>query len=108
MNYSERLTAKQIGSVVSEIGEAATVKVSEDGGKVKFASAPDLRRSFGERWASRVMPNVLQELMRHDNIQTTMRYYVGQNAQRTSAILWEAHRAQAVGGVLGGSALIEG
>jgi integrase len=53
------------------------------------------------------MPNVLQELMRHDNIQTTMRYYVGQNAQRTSAILWEAHRAQAVGGVLGGGALID-
>lgn len=107
MNYTERQTARQIGSVVCKIGEAANVKVSEDGGKVKFASAHDLRRSFGERWASRVMPNVLQELMRHDNIQTTLRYYVGQNAKRTSAILWEAHRAQAVGGSLGGSALIE-
>ena len=65
VDYCERLTAKQIGSVVSEIGEAATVKVSESGGKVKFASCHDLRRSFGERWASRVMPPVLQELMRH-------------------------------------------
>ena len=53
------------------------------------------------------MPNVLQELMRHENIQTTMPYYVGQNAQRTSAILWQAHRAQAVGATLGASAVIE-
>ncbi|HJN13682.1 MAG TPA: hypothetical protein QF564_33725 [Pirellulaceae bacterium] len=53
------------------------------------------------------MPNVLQELMRHENIQTTLRYYVGQNAKRTSAILWEAHRAQTAGGVLGGSTLVE-
>jgi len=77
--------------VVSEIGKAAGVKVNEVP-KVKFASAHDLRRSFGERWATRVMPNVLQELMRHESIQTTMQYYVGQNAQRTAAILWEAHQ----------------
>jgi hypothetical protein len=44
------------------------------------------------------MPNVLQELMQHENINTTMKYYVGQNAKRTSAILWafetEAHPAR--------------
>lgn len=39
-----------------------------------------------------LMPPVLQELMPHENIQTTMRYYVGQNAKRTAAIFWEAHR----------------
>lgn len=32
-----------------------------------------------------------------------MRYYVGQNAKRTSAILWEAHGARPMGGTLGGS-----
>jgi len=105
--YADRLSAEHVGRVVTAIGEAATVKVSESGGKVKYASAHDLRRSFGERWASRVMPNVLQELMRHESIQTTMRFYVGENAKRTSAILWEAHRAQAVGGTLGGSELQE-
>ncbi len=99
----DRMTANRVSCIVSDIGKAASVKVSETGGKVKFASAHDLRRSFGERWSSRVMPNILQELMRHENIQTTLRYYVGQNAKRTSAILWEAHRAQAVGGVLGGT-----
>ena len=34
------------------------------------------------------MPKVLQELMRHANINTTMRYYVGQNAERTAGLLW--------------------
>jgi hypothetical protein len=43
------------------------------------------------------MPNVLQELMRHESINTTMKYYVGQNAKRTASILWEAHRAQPSG-----------
>ena len=31
-----------------------------------------LRRSFAERWASRVMPQVLMELMRHETIETTI------------------------------------
>ena len=59
-------------------------------GKLKFASAHDLRRSFGERWAMRVLPQVLQEMMRHESIETTMRYYVGQNAERTADALWDA------------------
>jgi len=46
----------------------------------KFASAHDLRRAFGQRWAIRIMPTVLRELMRHADISTTMKYYVGQNA----------------------------
>jgi integrase len=91
--YSERLASHHVGRVLCAVGEAANVKVSETDGKVKFASAHDLRRSFGERWAPRVMPNVLQELMRHENIQTTMRYYVGENAKRTAAILWEAYNS---------------
>ncbi|MDP7303992.1 MAG: tyrosine-type recombinase/integrase, partial [Pirellulaceae bacterium] len=76
-------------------GRAETTSIWEahraQAGKVKYASAHDLRRSFGERWSSRVMPNVLQELMRHENYATTMRYYIGQKAKRAAAILWEAH-----------------
>ncbi len=79
--------------LMGEIGERAGVKVKVEGGKVKFASAHDLRRSFGQRWASRVMPQVLMELMRHESIETTMRYYVGRNAQTTAAVLWEAHES---------------
>lgn len=66
------------------------MKVNESGGKVKFASAHDLTRSFGERWSSLVMPNVLKELMRHESIETIMKYYVGQNAQATADILYKA------------------
>ena len=61
--------------------------------KVKYASAHDLRRAFGERWASRVMPAVLKELMRHESIETTLRYYVGTNAERTADVCWEALEA---------------
>ena len=74
------------------------MKVNTDAkGKVKYASAHDLRRSFGERWATRVMPQVLMELMRHASIKATMRYYVGRNAQRTADALWAAHKAAAQG-----------
>ena len=57
----------------------------------KTASAHDLRRAFGERWASRLMPAQLMELMRHETIETTLSYYVGRNAERTAAILWHEH-----------------
>ncbi len=54
----------------------------------KFASAHDLRRSFGTRWAKRVMPAVLKRLMRHASIQTTMGYYVDLDADEVADQLW--------------------
>ena len=89
----ERLGQQQVGRMIGQIGKAAGVKVS-DGEKVKFATAHDLRRSFGTRWAARVMPQVLMELMRHESIETTLRYYVGRNAQATATILWDAARSE--------------
>ncbi|HEX3654519.1 MAG TPA: tyrosine-type recombinase/integrase [Pirellulales bacterium] len=80
-------TAKVVVATVEKKGKAAT----------KYASAHDLRRSFGERWATRVMPQVLKELMRHETIETTLRYYVGRNAQTTAAVLWEAHAKSQAG-----------
>ena len=96
-----RLTVQTVGRTIALIGERAGIKVNtkrakDAGGKPStkpvFASAHDLRRSFGERWAARIMPPQLMELMRHESIETTLRFYVGQNAQKTSAILWEAHK----------------
>ena len=69
-------TWKTIGERITAIGKAAGVKVSENAGKVKFASAHDLRRSFGTRWAKVLMPAELMVLMRHENINTTMKFYV--------------------------------
>lgn len=92
-------TRDSIGPVVSAIGEKAGVvvgtrtKVNGDGEPEtvnKFASAHDLRRAFGFRWSRRVMPPVLKELMRHTDIGTTMRFYVGVNAQATADELWRA------------------
>jgi len=90
------LAEHQIGKIISAIGDAAGVKVRSSGDEVKYASAHDLRRSFGERWARKpgVMPQLLMELMRHESIETTMRYYVGRNAQSTAAVLWESHKSE--------------
>lgn len=96
MPYSP--TRDSIGPIVSAIGEKAgdivgTRTKLEDGEPItvnKFASAHDLRRAFGFRWSRLVMPPTLKELMRHTDISTTMRYYVGQNAQATADELWRA------------------
>ena len=100
----ERLGHYRVSEIVCRIGQAAGVKVATDPriGKVKYASAHDQRRSFGERWAGRVMPTVLQGLMRHESIETTLHYYVGRNAQNTARTLWEAHK-KAVGGNISGN-----
>ena len=36
------------------------------------------------------MPAQLKELMRHESVDTTMKFYVGQNAESTAATLWDA------------------
>jgi hypothetical protein len=38
------------------------------------------------------MPAQLMELMRHESIETTLRFYVGTNAQRTNDVIWDAYR----------------
>ena len=89
-------SAEWVSRIISRIGKKAGVKVNTcpRTGKVKYASAHDLRRSFGERWSRRVMPQVLKELMRHESIETTMKYYVGHNAQMTADALWLAYSQQ--------------
>ena len=91
-----------VSRVICQIGEKANIKVSErknERGKkdkagnlkpsiVKFASAHDLRRSFGTRLASKVKPAVLKKMMRHANINTTMDYYIDLDADDVSRELW--------------------
>ncbi len=38
------------------------------------------------------MPAELKELMRHESVDSTLRYYVGTNARRTAKTLWTAHK----------------
>jgi integrase len=90
---STELRSKCVGKILSKIGKAAGVCVHvdpKDPARVKYASAHDLRRAFGERWAARIMPAQLKELMRHESIETTLRYSVETNAERTADACWDA------------------
>ena len=39
------------------------------------------------------MPPQLMELMRHESIGTTLRFYVGRNAEKTADAAWAAYEA---------------
>ena len=84
-----QLGTATVGRILSAIGERAGIVVNA--GKEKYASAHDLRRSFGTRWAARVKPATLQLLMRHESVETTMKYYVDQDADEIADILWRQH-----------------
>jgi len=85
----KQMTPGRVGRIVSDIGEKAGVVVNKAEGK--YASAHDLRRSFGTRWAARVKPATLQLLMRHRSIETTLKYYVAQDADEVADELWREH-----------------
>lgn len=50
-------------------------------------SLHDLRRSFASRYASEVPAPVLQRLMRHSDIKTTLKFYTNIDDQMQDAIL---------------------
>lgn len=74
-----------ISKAIAAIGRAAGIDV---GGKP--ASAHDLRRAFGTRWALLVPPVVLQRLMRHSTIETTLKYYVNIDSSQIGDVLWKS------------------
>ena len=97
------ITPKRVCRMVSKIGRKAGVVVAtaerrrkdKTTGKMvpmtvkKFASCHDLRRSFGTRWSRRVTTAVLQRLMRHANISTTLKFYVTLDADSVADELWD-------------------
>ena len=90
-NHGKRLTKWTASDKIALIGKKANVVVDDSIGsstgeqKIKYASAHDLRRSFGEWWSSKVMPATLMQLMRHESMETTMKFYVGRNAEKVAA-----------------------
>jgi integrase len=84
------LRLDKVSKVVSEIGKRAGVVVNREQGK--FASAHDFRRAFGTRWASRLKPADLQQLMRHVSITTTLGYYVLVDADTLAQRLWDENK----------------
>lgn len=84
-----RVTLNTASAMICQIGEKARIKVS----KGKFASAQDLRRSFGDRWSNRVKSITLMRLMRHKSISTTEKFYARRDAETVAAELWNTTRA---------------
>ena len=83
------LSDSTISHRVAKLAKAAGVFVHDSRGQERPSGCHDLRRSFGERWAQRVPPLVLMELMRHADIKTTLAYYVTADARRTSDLVWQ-------------------
>jgi len=83
----KNMEAQHAARIIAKIGKRAGIVV--DNREKKFASAHDLRRSFGTRWAKRNIPIAfLRKLMRHSNIQTTMEFYAIIDAQDLAGELW--------------------
>lgn len=83
---SQYATSKAVGRVLTALAKKARVTTAPD----HYATAHDLRRSFARRWASRVMPPVLQHLMRHSSIETTLKFYVGSDADAMASAIRES------------------
>jgi integrase len=90
LQTGQPITPKRISRIVSAIGKKAGVVVNKADGK--FASAHDLRRAFGTRWAPKVKPATLQLLIRHRSINTTLKYFVAQDADDVGDELWRDYR----------------
>lgn len=91
--FEVRPSAEWVGKIISRLGKKAGVKVNG----TKFASAHDFRRAFGTRLSLDVMPAVLQALMRHKSIQTTMQFYVGRNAESIADQVWKSRSGNTSG-----------
>jgi integrase len=82
-----RTTADNWGKVISEIGKKSGIVVNADG---KFASAHDLRRTFGTRLADAGVSSVdLQAVLRHKSFETTKAFYVQSDAENVTQRLAE-------------------
>ena len=106
LSRGDTQNAKTIGKRISQAGELAGVVVGKRMRRTKnkdgtinvesvpqFATAHTFRAAFGARWAPKVMPIVLKVMMRHQSIETTLRFYVGLNADRTGDAMWNVQGA---------------
>lgn len=83
---------KAISRTISDIGESAGIITDPETNQ--HATAHDLRRSFGQRWAKVLRPVELRQLMRHKSISTTLKYYVAEDVEDLDSRLWESDSAR--------------
>lgn len=74
---------------IAEMGRKAGIVTNRDDttGELVYASAQDLRRTFGLKWAKLVRSVELKALMRHRDIKTTEKYYAIEDANAAAASL---------------------
>lgn len=80
------VSLRHLKQFFTDVGRHAEIEVAPG----KFATAHDLRRTFGHRWALRVHPLVLKHLMRHADISTTLKYYVDLDASEIGRSIWNS------------------
>lgn len=80
---------------ITRIGKKANVCVAERSPskdkaepRKSWAGAHCFRRAFGTRWAKRLRPQQLQDLMRHESISTTMTFYVEDDIRDVESAVW--------------------
>jgi integrase len=91
LQTNKPMTPGRISRVISKIGVRAKLIVDKQ--ENRYVTAHDLRRSFATRWASRVKPATLRLLMRHKSIETTLNYYVDQDADEIADELWQGRES---------------
>ena len=101
----EPITPNRVADIVRMIAKKAGVEVGRERKKkkrkgrpveievIKWAGPHDFRRAFGTRWARQTMPAELRRLMRHESIETTMRFYVDIDSDEIARALWAKHSA---------------
>lgn len=74
-----------VSRLVAKFSKKANVIVDEQGRR--FASCHDSWRRFANRWATRVVPALLQQLKRHESIETMMKHYVEIESESIQQVL---------------------
>ena len=85
-----RLTKERVSRIISMMGKKANIVVrqsdKENGRRVKYASAHDLRRGCAARLINAgVSAESLQVIMRHKDFATTQKFYSGTKAAQAAA-----------------------
>lgn len=90
--HTGKLSQGRVAELISKFSKKAGVFV--DDSHAKPCTAHDLRRAFGTRWSRKVMPAVLQRLMRHRSIDTTMKHYVSAQADDIADLLYQTEQPE--------------
>jgi integrase len=84
-----------VSKFIAALGKAANVVVKRfASGKVKYASAHDLRRSFCNRICHDLPGMVAKEFTRHKRVETLETYYTGRDAKQAIQLLNAARQAK--------------